>query len=235
MNKEELKSEILTVNKGIISTAFLTRAVAYSGILEPLEGQDNDELLKWLNNFSELIKDNYITHILSREIKNNLYSILSIFRNQFSDDSVLNQVNELISLLNQSSEENYVRMITDEFTDRVLCTMPIRKLISFKQDNFGELERIVKTSICKDHNFFVRLTKKTEQEFLGANVGSDWALTNLSNLLINYSEVLREQELIDRITKLLNYNLNLPKKEEPNFGSLQERSKICLRKIKRLK
>lgn len=235
INKEDLKQEILNVNKGIISTAFITRAVAYSGILELLECQDNDELLKWLYNFSALIESNYETHILSSEIKNNLYRILFIFRDKFSEVDVLEQVNRLILLLNNSTDENYVQMVTDEFINRVLCTMPIRKLIFFKTNNFEEVEKIVKTSICKDHNFFVRLTKESEKEFLDANVGSDWSLTNISNLIINYSEVLREPELMDRTMKLLNYNLSLPKVDAPSFGSIQERSKVCLKRLKRLK
>lgn len=235
VNKENLKQGILNVDKGIISTAFITRAVVYSGILDPLEGQNSDELLKWLHNFSKLIESNYETHVLSREIKNNLYRILFIFRNNFSDGEVLEQINRSILLLNNSTEENYVQMVTDEFNNRVLCTMPIRKLILFKSNNFEELEKIVKISICKDHNFFVRLTKESEKEFLDANVGSDWAPTNISNLLINYSEVLREPELMNRIMKLLNYNLSLPKTGAPIFGSLQDRSKVCLKRLKRLK
>lgn len=235
INKEDSKQEILNVDKELLRTFFLTQAVAYSGILKPLIHSNNDELLKWLCNISNIIESNHITHVLSQDVKNTLYKILSMFRDRFNDSNVLNQVNELISLLNQSSEENYTQMMNKEFSDRILNIAPFKNSMKMKKLDWGYLEQIIKSSICKDYGFFLGLIGESESEFLEQNVKSEWALTNISNLIVNYSKFLREQGLIDRIIKLLDYNISSPKTREAVFGSLQDCSRICLKKIKRIK
>lgn len=234
MDKESLRKQIIEVNKKQLKLAFATQMVIYSGDITFLNSLDNDDLINWLHNLSFVIYDNENTHILSPKVKYNLYEILSIFRDKFKDTDTLNQIGSLILSLNKTGYENYPKMMTDEFTDRVLRMTPLRKLIKIKELNFEYLENNVKISLCEDYSFFTNLMEESEDKFLDTNVGSNWALTNLCNLLSNYSPILKDDELISRITNLLNYNLALPKGEDTPFGTFHDHNKICLKKVKRL-
>lgn len=233
---EIMKKKIIECRKDQLITYFYIRALVYNRTLDDwFNTVDNNQLYFWLNYLDKFIRSGIKNNIFSLDIKNNLYRILSTFRNRTNDSSILNQVNELISLLNQSSEKGYERKMVDEFTTRVLRTSPLKHLIKRIPPNWELLEEMVIVSFMNDFTFLLGLTREPESSFLEANIGSDLAPSSISNLLIKHSWILREQALTDRIIKLLNYNISSSKSEDSIFGNLQDNSKICLKKIKRFK
>ena len=225
----------MEVDKEMLGQYFYTRAIIYDDSFKLFYNSSGNKIQTWLDNLSKLIYDNDKTHTLSMTVKDKLYKILSIFREKTDDFNILNQINELISLLNKSSEENYVQMITDEFANRVLNITPLNKIIEMKFRSWDLKEQMVTISFMEDSIFFIELTKTSESKFLKENIGSEIALPSISNLLVNHSEILKEPLIMDRIVKLLNYNIASPRPENSVFGNLQDSSKICLKKIKKIK
>lgn len=235
MNNEELIKEIRNIDRDIIKTSFLINKVAYSGKYDFLNKQNNDELMKWLYNLSNIIKYNFEMHIFSSEVKYNLYKILCLFKDNLKDENSLNQIKELENLLLNSSEEDYNSLIVGEFNIRIWAITPLKKKMKLKRIQFELLEKLVKNSICADYEFFIGLTKQTEKEFLNGFVESNLALTNINNLIVNYSEIIKQQDLYNKLINLLNYNISSKNVKDTPFGSLQDCSKIVLKKIKKIK
>lgn len=201
----EMKKKILDVGSDDLIIHFYIRTLVYNHSSDDwFNTVDNNQLCFWLNNLDTFIRSGVKNNIFSLDIKNNLYRILSTFRDRSNDFSILNQVNELVSLLNKSSEKGYARMMVDEFTTRVLRISPLKKLIKRIPPDWECLEEMIIVSFMNDFNFFLGLTRCSESAFLELNIGSDLAPASIINLLIKHSWILREQALTDRIIKLLN-------------------------------
>lgn len=201
----------------------------------------NDETLKtWLLNLEDVIKLNFEQKIYSKNVKNNLYKLLSIYRERFKEDYILNKVNELITILNKSDETNVYGMLKKEFDIRYMGI--VERSLTHKFYDNNDMESWVTDSICLDYNFLKSLVDDNDVDFLNLAMSDFIYLTSLNYLLTNYSYILKDKKIIDKILKLLKCNMEISKDlkrrgidADGNLEDVYHESKACLKKIKKLK
>lgn len=202
----------------------------------------NDEtLMTWLLNLEDIIKLNFEQKTYTKNIKDNLYKILSIYRERFKDINVLNKINELITMLNKSSETNAYKMLKYEFDTRYIEIVEKNLARMAKLFNMAEMEEYVTVSICTDYEFLKSLTSEAKDKFLDRAIGNFDYLTSLNYLITLYGHILSDIELLDKIFDLLKCNMEISKylrkrglEQDGNLEDVYYESKVCLKKIKKI-
>lgn len=196
---------------------------------------DNDELKSFLPDLYETINYNYQEQIYSSNIKDNFYRLFSVYREKFRDEDVLNTVNELITILNKSGDENALSFIFDQYEMRFSNQFSKRELRRIYAWNRFELERVVGQSICNDYYFLRELKMSSNDDFLEYASLQSLPLSNLTFMLINYPIFLKNEGLIPKILDLLYSNLERLKNEKLKLPGIKYQTQDCLQKIRKLK
>lgn len=147
---------------------FVMENVIFNALYYKVAKTLNDIDLKLLlSELKDAINYNYEEQIYSESIKENLYRLLSIYRERFNDGEILNTVNELITILNKSDDKNAVAFICEEYQIRFFNQFSKKKQRKIYTLNIPEVEKVVYQSICNDYYFLKNLKILNHNQFLG--------------------------------------------------------------------
>lgn len=228
--------------KTLLAKYELNSVIYDSESYRQLKNFNDETLMTWLLNLEDIIKLNFEQKTFSKNVKDNLYKLLSIYRERFKDSFILNKVNELIIILNKSDETNVYGMLKKEFDIRYISIVERSLVRMSKLFDMNDIENFVTDSICSDYNFLKSLVDDNDATFCDLTSCDLIYLTSLSYLLNHYSYILKDKKIIDKILRLLEYNMETSKDLKQRGidadGDLEDvyyESKSCLRKIQKLR
>lgn len=238
--KETIKEQIDI--KTLLAKYELKTIIYDSEAYKEFKSFDDETLKIWLSNLEDVIKLNLEQKIYSKNVKDNLYKILSIYRERFKESYILNKVNELITILNKSDETNVYGMLKKEFDIRYMSIAKRSLVRMSKLFDINDIEGFVIDSICSDYNFLKSLVDDNDAIFFDLTSCDFIYLTSLSYLLNHYAYILKDKKIIDKILRLLKCNMEISKdlkqrglEQDGDLEDVYYESKACLKKIKKLK
>lgn len=219
----------------------LNSIIYNSETYEEFKNFSDETLMTWLLNLEDIIKLNFEQKTFSKNSKDNLYKLLSIYRERFKDSSILNKASELITILNKSDETNVYGMLKKEFDIRYMSIVERSLVRMSKLFDINDIETFVTDSICSDYNFFKSLVEDNDATFFDLTSCDFMYLTSLSYLLSHYAYILKDKKIMDKILRLLKCNMEMSKDlkqrkiDDGNLEDVYYESRACLKKIKKLR
>lgn len=175
--------------------------------LNKLKEYDDEKLLQILDKLSEPIGINEEIHMYSKLEKDNLYDVLTYYRERFKNEEVYNKVNEYIRILNSSNDQFSGYYYLGQYHVRYGVYEKYRK-IAKEGINIDIIKEKTFASMINDYNFLFQLLYLDSAEFVLNNLGSELAFSNLNNLLFRYCYFILDPTLANKVMALLESNLN---------------------------
>ena len=239
----------MEVTKEQLIQTFKNQEMIFSRSYYALAQNFNTSTLEiMLSELKESINYNFENQIYSGLVKQNLYKILHVYQAKFKDTDILDEINELIEKLNKSGEENVNEFLIQHYFMRYSNGYPKKENKKVMIDPYSK-QYFIYNSISNDYDFFKQLLELSNDDFVYRNIFEALPLSNITYLLVNYSNVLKEKELAMKIINLLEANIYAGKHDFVTLNRkgekvhvmstltdvMQCQSKDCLKKIKKLK
>lgn len=210
---------------------------------------DKEYLKKFLKQLQANIEVNLEWKAYSQSTKNNLYKILSLYRDNFKELEILNTINELITMLNKANTDNVENFLLAQFEIRYLNKNNLKKIRKMGQINIFNVEESIYASIANDYFFLESLLSEDDDKFLVDNVCDQLSLASLKYMLEYCPDILQDSKIRKRIFELLECNISMAKQrcieyenKETNKmdifivpNEVNYQSNDCLKKMKKIK
>lgn len=213
------------VSKTILINRFFKDMIVFSGkvndFLESINFSE-EELCKFIQSICIDILNNYDYLYYDDDIKNNLFRILEIGRENFK--SLNEMINDSISKLNlaQPSIKIYQKEISNRFS--LLETSDL-------QSKADLLKGLIHISKANDFNFLTSLVNSDYNAFIEATKSNFIYLTNLNYLLNKYPYVVLWE--FEKVVGFLEENIEFAKNKD-DHKMLLNYSLNCCTKIKKI-
>lgn len=197
---------------------------AYSLIYsEGIKEEEIDYSLDFLNKLFYIINQGYQNKTLSKKAIKNLKEIMNIFRDKLAinniyikehDKNILDIYNEYLGLLNITTDDNEILFYLNQLIIRKELNFSKSKLMANNYDS--EIQEIDE-QIVYDYEAFKALIsedKEFEKNFINY-IYNDQFISSLYMLYNLYPEMFRNLEILMRVKRILEFNMNHEKDSHP--------------------
>lgn len=169
-----------------------------------LKKMNDTEFFAFYDVMESIIKYNYLNNIFDGDIKRELYSCLGLYREKTKDETLLERINELITLLNKSNDVNF----DDYFQKQFIChanNICTHKQIEEVLENFIDYKQQIYKIMANDVCLVSYLIDEelSIEEFIKTFLGKEYPMFTINYLINCYPELLKQEEIKEKINGLL--------------------------------
>ncbi len=175
--------------------------------------KEKTKRLVFTNLCFNIINNIYITRFDSN-ITNNIYSLLSEFREIYKNDANdVELINEAIATLNKLNNKKSIYVSEFNIRFKYIYNFKMRREII--RNDMQYLKNSVDLSVISDAIFFEDMCTLSTIDFCDEHKGNFISLSNIMALVHNFPDVFKDDELTNKMLNLLEtnikYNLDYPK------------------------
>ena len=169
-----------------------------------LKKMNEDDFFAFYDVIESIIKYNYLNNIFDGDIKRELYNCLGLYREKTKDETFLERINELITLLNKSNDVNLDDYFHKQFICHAnnICTRKqieevLENLIDYKQ----QIYKIMANDVCLVSHLIDE--ELSIEEFIKTFLGKEYPMFTINYLINCYPELFKQEEIKEKIIGLL--------------------------------
>lgn len=169
-----------------------------------LKKMDEDDFFAFYEVIESIINYNYLHNIFDSDVKKELYSCLGLYRERTKDETFLEKINELITLLNKSNDVNLDEYLKKQFichANNIFTHKQVEGVLENITDYKQQIYKIMANDVYVV-NYLID-EKICKEEFVKIFLGKEYPMFTINYFINCYPEIFKQEEIKKKINGLL--------------------------------
>lgn len=190
-------------NEQLLKTFVVSHFLFSGNAVDLLKNLDDLEFIDFYKVLKINIMNNAQSHIFTDNVKSVLYKVLNVYRERCKDNSFLEDINNMISVLNTSTDENSEKFLKSQFIAHYNTIIPNNKKVRIL-NNIKDFEGIINETLSNDIYLYNSLidSNLSMSEFIMKYLFKDYMPT-INYLLNCFPELFKQEGIKDKMYGLL--------------------------------